>query len=908
VPRETINLKISQCTSNPTGTDVYKFGDQENAEHVQNTGIERGGGLTNIYEQETTFATAGANSVITTDGQTLQVDPVTGNILLNNFTIGSIAWVGSNSTVPYGISRGKVPSGWQDAVWTSTGTILLLKTYGSRYVTISEFDITTGLITNTRTLTFGVGTLPSNLNHGLSFVRYVDMAYADNQEILVTGVGSVSNLVRESGLTVTSLAGTGLESTFMHRFAANKYIIGNQNATTWYIGDVGAWTLLTDVKWIIIDRHKNTAYSRAICTFDVYKNAANLLTGISYVGYTSGGVYSATETYAGIALGAVTATVTNPITGPGYSECTFTRSDTGATKYYYVAPYSENTTDYYDSGAYGLGFPINSFGTLSQISGNVTSSTPQIRSCMLPSGSTRGVPGFLSAAPGGLGVPLTNVGEFDYYHIPHLDWNDPPTAYRFVKIIYRYAGNYFYIVISKLLNVTISKISNTVYLINSIYPTSIVDTALGKLCMGPNDYNGRNIIKTTAAGATTKIACKVTSPYSNSIDVGDKIVSLAVKITEVYVLAIEAGNSTPETKPADIYLDDVYSFSQFYYSTASGADPNKVNTLYIADTRLPIAMGYSYGDRTALTEIETILTGVGVIGQPDINYGYAGYELGNTIQGLFQSFVLYGNRYLFDGFKIWLASFNGSLYATKTEICPAVGMQFIAAAPTVAYFLSSFDNSIYQFDGGRALIKSHRLNDVRNSADVIEPVLNGIYSVVDNTLLLQTAGSFIHISDGILSQNFKKSNQTSITLYDTQQGAQIANNTMKWRYTFFDIGSTTVVPLIFQSAYFGPKNDFLSKNTEFTLTFYSPSRALAQIILGCVSYDGDAYVTQTETLTIQPSDWNGLGIFICRIQPKTQLCLAASVAAVCTTKIILTNITVEYEESVSVAPRNSRSR
>jgi hypothetical protein len=306
--------------------------------------------------------------------------------------------------------------------------------------------------------------------------------------------------------------------------------------------------------------------------------------------------------------------------------------------------------------------------------------------------------------------------------------------------------------------------------------------------------------------------------------------------------------------------------------------------------------------------VETILLGIGVAGQPDINYDYVGYELGNDISGVFQSFYLFGQRYLFDGFQIWLASFNGPLYATKTFICPATGMQLISVSPTEVFFLSTFDNSLYSFDGGRALNKVKRMNDLRNSSNVVEAVINGVFSVVDNTLLLQTASTFVWIRDGVVSQTNKKANQTAISLFDTQNGIQIANNTLKWRYSFTDIGGTTVVPLIFQSAYFGALQEMASKGLAFDVTIWSPSKAQTDIILSCFSFDSDKYSTQTEPLRIMPNDWTDLGLFRCRIQPKTETAVGASVGISCSQKINVTGITMEYGDPVPSIPRSSRSK
>jgi hypothetical protein len=904
VPRENINLKISQCTANPTGTDIYKFGDQVNAEHISNTGIERGGGLTTLYEQETTFATAGANSIITASGGTLQVD-ASHNVRLNDSVIGNVG-----SWTVY--KRGILPAPYLDAAWSSTGTLIGIKRAGN-VITVEEYSPSTKTVTSTRSTTFAG--FPAGMASDITLLKYVDMAYADAQEFIVTIYGGVSYLLRETGTTVTSLVNTRIQG---WRFAALKYIFWTNNITasptSVSIGDPSG--VLTASApggagkscYIIIDRWNGLSDSRAVITFPVYKEAGNTLTGLGTVGYDGAGGYSGTIVYKGVALGAVTATITNPIVGFGYSECSYTRSDTGVTTYYILFQQpTHSATDYYQTSDIKTGLitvGINGYGKLNDIRGNLNSET-SLRACFI-----NGAQQYLSVGPitagtttyDAIGVPLTNVGEFDNLFTPHVVDN---VTSHFSRIIYRYNGNIYYISINAAVGHTIDKISDTVYQVNCISVASIVDIIKGTLEIGTNDYNGRFIISN--AGTTPKAVCVLKSIYCNSIDTGDKIGG-ALNILPGTLVGIDLPIFIDRkvNYEIDVYLNDAYFVS--YTGVAIGAiDLSKIGLIYVPDTRLPIAMGYSYGSRTALTDIETIFTGVGYIGQPDIDYGYAGYELGNDIPGIYQSFVLFSQRYLFDGYRIWLAEFNGSLYSTKVEVCPAVGMQYIAVSPTAAYFLSSFDNSIYTFDGGRALTKSHRLNDLRNSADVIEPVTDGVYNVRDNTLLLQTAGSFVHISDGIVSQNFKKANQTSITIYDTTQGIQIANNTMKWRYSFFDIGSTTVVPLTFQSAYFGPLNDVMSKNTEFTLTLYSPSRGLATILVGCTSFDGDVFTPQVESITIQPSDWNSIGLYRCRIQPKAQMVVAANVGFYCSSKIVLTNISVEYEESVSVAPRKSRS-
>src|SRR5512146_2256006 len=116
--RAEVELRQSICTSNPTGSDIYQWGDPK-AEHVTNTGIEREGGVTNIYKQTTTFTTAGASTMIAKDGTIVQIDS-NNYVRLNNVIIGNVGTLAV-------FARGVLPSGYVDACWTKDSTILGLK-------------------------------------------------------------------------------------------------------------------------------------------------------------------------------------------------------------------------------------------------------------------------------------------------------------------------------------------------------------------------------------------------------------------------------------------------------------------------------------------------------------------------------------------------------------------------------------------------------------------------------------------------------------------------------------------------------------------------------------------------------------------------------------------------------------
>jgi hypothetical protein len=709
-------------------------------------------------------------------------------------------------------------------------------------------------------------------------------------------------------------------ATLAWKFTATRFIGGTQGTGNFAIGDfAGTMTAITDATWCVIDIFPGTAYSRAILTFPVKKNAANLLTGIGEVGYNQAGTYSATPVYYGVALAAVTVTIGTHAEGPGYAEATFTRSDDAPKIYAYIAPIMQhNTGAWYDYRQSQTQNPAIGYGRFNDFFGNSLGSTCSLRSVMGPSGTTSAIPSFISAAIIGadatdnLGVPITNVGEYDETFIPHVVDNGSTR----LNCIYRYNGVLFFFVIQSASTNTFQAVSDNVYMVNTLSPINAIDVANKTLNLGTNDYNGRFLFRSTAAilGTAVHFAAIMQGPYANSVDAGDRLITQTFSTVTDQAPGIELPSFVDRAVPQ--YGVNIYNgATPLYVTTYQSYNVTYTNSfqsgvLYVADTRIPLAIGYTFSFHVMRTEIETIFVGVGSTGSADINYDYLNYEIGNETPGQYQSFYLYGQTYLFDGYNIWLSTFSGSLFTGKggVPVAPATGMQLIAVSPQQAYFLSSFDNSLYSFDGGRALIKFKRMNDVRNSSDALETIINGVYSVIDNTLLLQTASTFVWVRDSIVTQNAKKAGQTSITLYDTTAGIQIANTTQKWRYSYTDIGGTTVVPLTFQSAYFGALQEMATKQTAFDVTLWSPTKAQVDIILSCFSFDADGYSTQTEPIRIAPGDWNGLNLYRCRIQPKTETAVGASVGVYCAQKIVISGITMEYGESVPSIPRSSRSK
>jgi hypothetical protein len=701
---------------------------------------------------------------------------------------------------------------------------------------------------------------------------------------------------------------TGLS--FGWKFEAARYIVGAQGRSgTWFIGNVsGTPVAITDATWCVIDQFEGIGYSRAVLTFDVKKNTANLLTGIGVVGHNQAGTYSATTVYYGVALAAVTVTFGENVSGPGYAEATFTRSDTGTNIYYYQAPvmghYPGIWYDYQQSQTHTL---CNGYGRLTDFVGNDRGNTCSLRVPMI-----NGRPSMLSAGYLGsenmlpfdcLGVPLTNLGEFDEYFVPHV----VDTITR-LNCIYRYNGILFWFIIAnRSMNAgnAIQRISDNIYMITCLSPINCVDVANRSLTLGSNDYNGRMLLRSVAAIiATAKAVGVMQGQHVNSIDTGDKLVTQTFSSATNLIPGIELPSFVDRDASdfgVNIYLGDVYS-TTYQAVNVTAAKGGLADTLYIADTRIPFAMGYSFMATVMQTEIETIFIGVGALGSADVVYDYLCYELGNQTPGMYEAFSLFGQTYLFDGNNIYIASFSGPIYSGKeVPLCPATGTVYIASSPTLIYFLSGFDNSIYTFDGGRALTKLIRMND-------IDTILQGVFNVRDNTLLLETTTSLLWVRDGVITENVKKAAQTDLGLYDTQSGIYIANTTMSWQYNYSASGMTSIVELSWRSAYHGLLNNVLSIATTWIITLYSATRQTAVVTLTCYSFDQERTATNTVSLTILPADWDTQGFYRCRIQPQNQLALASSVKASSPQKITIADVSVEYTGDASAVTAASRSR
>ena len=200
----------------------------------------------------------------------------------------------------------------------------------------------------------------------------------------------------------------------------------------------------------------------------------------------------------------------------------------------------------------------------------------------------------------------------------------------------------------------------------------------------------------------------------------------------------------------------------------------------------------------------------------------------------------------------------------------------------------------------------------------VDTILNGLYSVRDNTLLLNTTTSFVWIRDGVITQNPKKSNQTgNINLYETSKDIIITNNAHRWTYTYNDPtvvptpANTTysIVPLFFQTAYLGLGSNQRAVVPEWIITIYNKNKTKASFILTNYIQDLDGGIKkETRYININPQDYTEGGYSRVPFRPIYPSCIRSSLAIETAEKIQIQSIVVAFQigEDAAVAARRSR--
>jgi hypothetical protein len=707
--------------------------------------------------------------------------------------------------------------------------------------------------------------------NGVSVMVYSSLfAYSyvtsGNQYAILYGDGTAGALYISRLLQSSSLAGY----LYTYRYENSQYLMlitANQTNKVFLIDQTPA----TPIRRVFNGRYAMPQVSGGFTRHIVIETpridtvpAIDTIRALSLTGYTNFVAFSTSQVYPendSANVNAINISGIGPAIGFNYADVTYRTTASGTDIWDLYLPNPTPTAIKFNRLIQcNTATNVNGYGKLNNMVGLPTTKPFEFRNIMVNTQQSAISIAMIDGLPtDAVGVLLTNIGEWDDSHTPMIELDD--------TILYRFNGKFTIVKIGTVLdtNTVVQKINKDLYKINTIHPSNLYHDPDKSLNAGSLDYNGRVFFTSTAAPSTTVFeASVIAGRFSNSIDVDDKATQINPMTSaniEVFGYRLPAQGSVNDEYFVDTYIDDEYSFSTPTDGTEIVRDA-LVDTVYLPKDTVPIALNATYFGNTAVINNTTIIL------QPE----YDGYVFGNDIAGSYIGFSLYSQNYLFDGNFIYLANIDpaSNVLIGVDQLSPADGVSLIAVTPNVVYFLSDFDNSLYTFAGGRDLNKAQRFT-------ATTAIRQGVWSVRDNTLCLETEDSFVWIRDNLVTQNTKKASQSTVRMYETVEGVYIMTDEAQWRYTYLPLVDSTVVPLRLRTAFFGLNANYVSILRSFVIVIYNADRHSVTVDLLIDSYDQDQAYHQPVHQIINPSDYNDFGYARIRVQPKYQNSLGIAI-------------------------------
>lgn len=733
-------------------------------------------------------------------------------------------------------------------------------------------------------------------NASIYSTNYAAVLY--NGQISVSGINSIlSNSIGVWYLKSTNTTYVGLftkattnNQLYTYRYDANNYLVmiqGNSIENAYIINtSTDPYTIQQNVARYAVPQ-ASSGKTRHILTGT--QTGSGQLKSLSYVGYNNFITFTNTQVFTVFGISALPADTTSTL-GYGYADIWST--DGGGTiinpVVLYPSPFGQ--TQEYRVIVANTNTRIGMYGKLTNLYGLEAPKPYEIRI-----GQVNGTQAFLSVAMldnspvDALGVLLTAIGEFDETYLPDVAETASGTV-----IMYRY-NNIFFVVKIGVPPLPLEQVDNNLVQINTISPANLYNDRTGQLLVSNCDYNNRMIFESSVAPAVSAVNCasKYFGEFSNSVDTGEK---------QVYITGLSSANITiPGVRlpliNANItgYGIDTYIAGEYSFTTLGNlvevVQADKVDTLYLLDTTLPLPIGMDYQDGSASYNGETIF----------LDNGKNTYTIGNDLQGFYNAFQLFGQIYLVDQFNIYLAELNNNVFTNLNPVAPKKGLRYIAASPIEAFFVSDYDNGLYSFNGGRSLNKVERFT---NSARIN----SGIWSEQENTLAMDQDTSIIFVRDSIITQITKPTGiTTSARYYNTADGIVLVDGTTSAQYTLEPVDGSTVVPVTLRTGNYGLENNTRAVVKDYVITIYAFTPQAMNVTLTVSCFDQDNWYEQVEQISLSKSDFAKDGQVVVRVQPANQRILGSSVEITVDKRVVILNVAVNFDPEVQGAIRSGMS-
>lgn len=854
---------------------------------LANNGINRDGGVAELYEANTALGT-GQYGYVSANGIPVVVDTLAGNIYSPNAnsTLTSPLYP-SDTLYP---SESLYPSGGYGNVWaigklnylnspqffnkyqmasyyldcvvasspssgvtTSTGyTIIGIRLGSTSTFVLDEVDPVNGTVYNSVTLT-----VANTFNRtGVAMARANTLTWASvkNTSGFIYNVGNVV-YYHVNGTDYNTTKNSDInQQNFSCYYQPTATGNGIVLFSTTYRGVSAVWHNTSSAinTWSEIQDSGATTHGVMMGDFGAYVlNTANTTVGLTLgvttysqtvpaywinVTYAGSGSVSSVTGYGAIGTGNAGAYTGGGLYSGGTSAANFKMIDGIVTPYGCCGIYEDTSTSYYG----------NFHGSTSEV--NVTSNSyepnayPQLDVIhkMLVVRSYNGSISLLCANATAFGdsYDCGNIindfsgGTFGYDIMGGNPFNGNAKSFFFYPLSWRGSTSYG----NPISGVTLYKLNNgqfvsvctsTVPQFSEIAPGvitinnmgawgSIIDLNSGVLHYNYSGYTPSFFCNNSNTADNHSVCyLKIFDTYSTSIDEGQ----VYGDYSYVAAMAIDANGGkclpygwTAWDGQTDDYLGNYISYTLGGVSAI--ANNLQSNGSYTYNANVPPG-----GDSSFTGGGINMLNATAI--QSQNYYGYYLFSSGggsNLLTWRFANvFIVHGIYYACNLEYIYMITMSngtqGTIQGTPTKVAYAIGMQYLCASPEKAYFLSSFDNSIFYFDGGQTLNKIFEFNQKPT-------ITSAVYVVRDNALYLQTLSSIITVREessrweaeqAINAEPLQMTENTPPLVFSsyslsymkaTSNGLYFlcGNNYATWQYE----SGSSIIPLNYQTAYVSP--------------------------------------------------------------------------------------------------------
>lgn len=889
--RESINTDTLEQDVKPIGEGPHRV----------NTGIERDGGITNSY-LFVEPASSPPTVMVADNGKEIVIDGTSGLVSLGYpggtyNAVGRVVRHGTQSLQLNGLVDATIA---KNLIGVSEPTIL-----GLNY--LPGFGLTYLVEYNLNGVELRRRFVGAYLGQWITLVKRFDIAYIDAVEVVYKDLAGAINYGIEGGATNTfNMTGTTFQKApYVYKYNATNYLVHDQLAKLAGVGaiNVGGAILAPFDCWYCVPDHNN-ALARHIITKKPVLNGV-LVEAVALLGYTAFGAFSAIplwQTPGGMAATAVDANIYR--VGYGYVEAFYTQAGVVRCLSCPEINTTGATAGFISDWAIGIAQPADYFGLLNGFSGTGLTFYAMFRIFSI-NGVQSGISFCMDeSAPVEIGTAyrgkvLTPVGEFDPTWTPQQVAVSNISAYS--AIIYKSNDTFYLVAIIPGIESTPAQgIARNTYKLNTVSVLDIVDADREVMYSSGSDFNGRFTEQGGSGTATMLRALQMSGVQETGIDTGEKItLANAAQIIPIgcSLRAEEAATlkSYAKVKEYDAGLYATTWISGAMVGGATGgisySDPGDIDLIYTPYTFFPIPAGAKYYEPSAQWVDWALFR---VAGKPY-------YLIGNKVNGKYTGFILFGNTYGYTDGRIYLFPISAAGYIQSPQlVATGQSLTLIAVAPTMVFFHSAWDNSLYSFDGGRNLVKGVRLSQIGGVTD-------GIWNVAENALTLNASTSLVFVRDGIITNIPKNSDQLVRTIFfSTDAGTIVLGKSFWYKYDYKPIGA--IQPITWKSAFWGMDATRQQYLSQAIYTIYSPTKEHLDLKLYAQTFDeAQTYPEQIQAVTVEPADYSSSGFVRVRLQPQIQRGLATSIGLSCPQKIVLLDVavdTVEVEPAAITAARS----